>query len=266
MLEAIVLGITQGVAEWLPVSSEGLIFLIKANFFAKEDSLIDIVRLALFLHFGTFLSALVYFRKDVARLLKALFRYKKAEAENKKIINFLIIATLISAVLGSILVAGMKSVETDLKSIAGYVNLIIGGLLIITAFLQIKIKKAKDFGKSEKDLKAKDGVFLGIAQGMAALPGLSRSGLTVSALLMSEFRDNTALRLSFLMSMPIVLGANIVLNLGDLSADAYSFVALAFAFVFGLLTIDVLLKVAKKVNFGYFVLGFAILMIISSFL
>lgn len=266
MLEPIILGIVQGVAEWLPVSSEGLIFLIKSNIFASGESAIDVVRLALFLHLGTFLAALVYFRKDVIRLLKAMFVYKKAEEKDRKVLVFLIITTLISGALGLLFIKGIEGVDTDIKRISRYINLIVGGLLIITATLQIKIKKTSDFGKTESGLKRQDGVFAGIAQGLAALPGLSRSGLTVSALLMSEFKDSTALKLSFLMSLPIVLAGNIVLNFKDISFNSYNILALVFSFIFGIITIDLLLKVAKKVNFGYFVLGFAFLMIVFGFL
>lgn len=266
MLEPIILGITQGVAEWLPVSSEGLIFLIKSNFFPSGESLSDVVKLALFLHFGTFLSALVYLRKDVIKLLKTIFTYKKADDKYKKMLVFLVVSTAISGVLGLMFIKGIEGVDKDVSKISKYINIMVGGLLIITATLQIKIGKREDSGKSESGLKKQDGVFLGIFQAFAALPGLSRSGLTVSALLISGFKDKTALKLSFLMSLPIVFAGNIILNLEDFSFSAYNMLALVFSFVFGIITIDILLKIAKKVNFGYFVLGFALLMIVFGLL
>src|SRR3989339_2261259 len=99
MLEQIILGIIQGIAEWLPISSEGLIILVKSNFFSQA-TLGENIRLALFLHLGTFLAALIYFRKDVFSLFNALFNFKKSEAETKKLFRFLIGATLISGILG----------------------------------------------------------------------------------------------------------------------------------------------------------------------
>lgn len=261
-----VLGAIQGLAEWLPVSSEGLIFLIKTNFFPSGESAIDIVRLALFLHLGTFLAALIYFRRDVWRLLKALFAYKKAVETDRKIISFLIISTGLSAVLAFIFLKGIEGISTDVSGISGYVNLVVAGLLLITAVLQIKIRRQKEFGRIEGDLKKQDGVFLGIVQGLAVLPGLSRSGLTVSALLLSEFKDETALKLSFLMSLPIVFLGNIILNVGNLYINSHSLMALLFSFVTGFLTIGLFLKIARKVNFGYFILGFALLMAISVFI
>ncbi len=253
-------------AEWLPVSSEGLIFLIKSNFFPGEEGIGDIVRLALFLHLGTFFSALVYFRKEVWSLIKTVGKYKKAEKKDKRLLTFLLIATLVSGILGLIFIKGLENVDAPVERISRYINMIVAGLLLITASLQIKINKNKDFGKTEEGLRNQDGVFVGIAQGFAALPGLSRSGLTVSALLISEFKDNTALRVSFLLSLPIVLAGNILLNFGEMTFSVYNLLALLSSFIFGLLTIDILLKVARKINFGYFVLGFALLMIIFSFI
>ena len=86
MLEQIILGTIQGIAEWLPVSSEGILVLIKTNFFA-EQGLEEAIKQILFLHLGTFLAALVYFRKDVLSLIKTLFNYKSANLETKKILS-----------------------------------------------------------------------------------------------------------------------------------------------------------------------------------
>ena len=264
MLEVIILGIVQGIAEWLPVSSEGMIFLIKTNFFGGGD-FIDIARLALFLHLGTFLAALVYFRKEVAVLLRSLINYNKAGENTKKILNFLIVSTLISGVLGLFLLKVFESMEAMIIDSTRFITLMIGVLLLITAFLQFKAKK----GELEKDsskIEKKDGIKLGIVQGFAALPGLSRSGLTVSALLLRKFNEETALKLSFLMSLPIVLGGNIILNLNNFSFNSSMLVGLVFSFVFGLITIDILLKFARKVNFTIFILMFAILTIFSVFI
>jgi len=116
----------------------------------------------------------------------------------------------------------------------------------------------------KKNLTWTDGIILGIAQGFAALPGLSRSGLTVSALLLRKFDNALSLRLSFLMSLPIVLAGNILLNFNELTWSKGTFWSLLFSFLFGLLTIHFLLKIAKKINFGLFVLFFGILTILST--
>lgn len=273
MFESIILGIVQGVAEWLPVSSEGLIFLIKANFFPGGEDLTEILKLALFLHFGTFLAALVYFRKDVWLLLKALFDYKKLDKETRGILDFLIITTIISGFLGLLFIKILASIDFNIVPASQAITLFIGFLLLATAFLQFRASQKKkiiplgpDEESGRKEINKKDGVILGIMQSLAVLPGLSRSGLTVSTLLIRKVDESLALKLSFLMSLPIVLGGNIILNLDKFSLDLEFFIALVFSFAFGLLTIDLLLRLSKRVNFAIFVLIFAILTLASAFI
>jgi len=105
-----------------------------------------------------------------------------------------------------------------------------------------------------------------VVQGFAALPGLSRSGLTVSTLLFRKVNEKDSLKLSFLLSLPIVLGGNILLNSEYFNFSLDSLISLSASFLFGLLTIHYLLKLAKKINFGWFVFAFGALMIIASFI
>lgn len=262
MIESLIIGAVQGIAEWLPVSSEGIIFLMKANFFASSETLSEAIHYSLFLHFGTFLAALVYFRKKVWYLLKKLFQYKKAKEEDKKLLNFLMLGTLVSGVLGIIFLEIIEKVTVDISAIAQIITIIIAIMLFITAYLQLRVKNSGY--KEEKDLRYFDGIMIGIVQAFAALPGLSRSGLTVSALLMSKFNKQSALQLSFLLSLPLVLAGNIVLNLDKFRFDLNSLLALLASFVFGWLTIKYLLKLAQKINFGYFVLFFAIVTLLAA--
>lgn len=260
MLESLILGMLQGISEWLPVSSEGILFLIKNNFF-QDGSLENILKQSLFLHLGTFFAVLVYLRKDVLVLLKSFFSKSDNSYENKKIVNFLILATLISGFIGFFFMQFLLELDYLLDITGKTINLIIGFLLLITAFLQFKSSKAGQ--RKSNDLNYKDGILLGFMQGLAVLPGLSRSGLTVSGLLLRKFDEYYALKLSFLMSMPIVLAGNIFLNLNSFMFSWVSLIGFLSAFIFGLLTIDILLKIAKKINFGYFVLAFGILLILS---
>jgi len=243
MLEQIILGTVQGIVEWLPISSEGVVVLLAKNFFG-QTSLELLIKKALFLHLGTFLAALIYFRKEVFFLLK-----------DRKLLNFLIISTLISGLLGY----GLVKIFLEIP--AKTVILIIGLLLLLTAGFQLKTKKQEY--KERKDLTFRDGILLGLVQGLAALPGLSRSGLTVSTLLIRRFKSSEALTLSFLMSLPIVLGGNIILNFNQFAFSPENLLGLLFSFIFGFLTIGLLLKLAEKINFGYFVLIFALLIIVS---
>jgi undecaprenyl-diphosphatase len=262
MFESFVLGTIQGIAEWLPVSSEGMIFLVKSNFFSSDEGILEIARLALFLHFGTFLAALVFFRKEVFSLIKDLFLWNKISKSKKSILLFFIISTLISGVLGLILLKVADNFGSKIEDYGKYITFFVGILLLITAWLQIKAKKGGV--KTEYDLKTKDGILLGIAQGFAALPGLSRSGLTVASLMIRKFNPETAIKLSFLMSLPIVLAGNIILNLDSFKPNANNMVGLLASFIFGLITIKFLLKFAKKINFGWFIFGFAVLTILSA--
>ncbi|MCF7820655.1 MAG: undecaprenyl-diphosphate phosphatase [Candidatus Pacebacteria bacterium] len=264
MIEALILGALQGIAEWLPVSSEGLIFIVKTNFFPGEETLTELVSYALFLHLGTFLAALIYFWKDVKKLLLALFKYKKATKEIQGTLKFLIISSVISGILGVLFLELLEIFDFNITDFSKWLTLVVALLLFITAFLQIKGGEGGHRGPAE--VKNKDAFILGLVQSLAALPGLSRSGLTVSALLISNFKKQSALYLSFLMSLPIVLGGNIILNLNTIDLSLPAIVALATSFIFGLITIKALLALAKKINFGYFVLMFAVLTLIAVFI
>ena len=264
MIEQFILGMIQGVAEWLPVSSEGLILLAKTNLFAGDEGFMLTIRQALFLHLGTFLAALLYFRLEVITLIKSLFSYRKQPAETQKLLTFLIISTLLSGVLGYLLLLGVGKMSDHFEQTGRSITLLIGLLLIITGSLELKAKRGGY--KEISELTLLDGVLLGVAQGFAALPGLSRSGLTVSALLLRKFNKKASLKLSFLMSLPIVLGGNIALNSDLWQWPPETYTGLVASFVFGLLTIHLLLKLADKINFGIFVLIFAALTILSVFI
>lgn len=263
MLEHIILGAVQGVAEWLPISSEGMIVLVKANFFGGGE-IGALVREALWLHLGTFFAALVYFRRDVAALARAVFSYAQGSTEEKKLLQFLLVSTGISGALGFLLLEGVA--EAFGQASAAAVTGGIGVLLLVTGGLQAKAERQKTALRGTADLRLSDSVLLGVVQALAVLPGLSRSGFTVSALLLRRIRDTEALRLSFLMSLPIVLAGNIFLNAKELtSLNNASLAGLFASFVFGLATIHALLAFARRVRFSIFVIAFGLLMILAAF-
>lgn len=264
MIESIILGIIQGITEWLPVSSEGLLILAQVNLFDSTASLKDLIGVALFLHLGTFFAALLYFKTDVLKLTRALFKWQEAEYETKQIFKFLIISTLITSIIAGGLMGLLEVSKDDLAINSQIINTLIGGLLLLTAFLYLKTKK---FGiRKEEELNIRDSIWSGFAQGFTVLPGLSRSGLTTSILLLRKFDDTSALRLSFLMSLPAVLAGNIFLQFSSFTFKAEYLLGMLVAFIFGILTIHILLKLAQKINFGYFVLGFAILTLLTVFI
>ncbi len=254
--QQIILGIVQGITEWLPISSSGALVLVMTNFFNITD-LQDLITTALFFHLGTFFAALIYFRREATQIFKTIFKYKFSDERNKKTLKFLFFSTLISGAVGIVI---LKTIENfDSLNLTGKaISFLIGIFLLFTGILQIKSKKSGT--KNERDLKINDGLFLGIAQGLSVLPGISRSGITVSSLLLKKFNETTALKISFLMSLPIILIANIILNFEDLVFTTTALYGLLTSFVFGILTIHILMKLSKKINFGWFVLIFALLM------
>lgn len=263
MFEGVILGVVQGIAEWLPVSSEGMITLIETNFFGRTG-LSEIIRFALFLHLGTFFSALIYFRKDVLNILKSLVNFRKSSEEDKRILSFLIITTIIGGGAGYIILKVVEQFENSVEFSGRIITLLIGLLLLATAWLELR--RHNSLQRSAGEVRLADSIILGLVQALAVLPGLSRSGLTVSTLLLHRVDDNEALRLSFLMSLPLVLVGNILLN-GEMLLSGLSGAALGSllaSFIFGLLTIHALMKLTRRINFGFFVGLFGLLMILSA--
>ena len=288
MFEGIILGVAQGITEWLPISSKGMLLLVQTNFF-HEKSITDGIELALFLHLGTFLAALWYFRKDVLDVLRVLFEvrrerpffiiswhifHRKEQKHNKEVValvRFLVVATFVSGVVGFTLLEIVLAytdeyLKAHLQSSTQIITAMVGFLLIGTGILQLRARKRKsrDGGKGIDQLSMGDAWLLGILQGLAALPGFSRSGFTVSGLLLRGFGDIAALRVSFLMSLPAVLGGNILLSARDFTITPVALWGLLGSFIFGLLTIHLLLKTAQKLNFAWFVVGFGGLLLIAA--
>ncbi|MFH1801406.1 MAG: undecaprenyl-diphosphate phosphatase [archaeon] len=265
IIQNLLLGAVQGITEWLPISSSGIVILLNANFFGVSD-IGRLLHIALFLHLGTFFAALIYFRKDVAELISALFKYKYSDDSSKKTLKFLIISTMISGVVGLIILKTLISFESQFEITGKIITGLVGVMLLFTGIIQIKIRGRGL--KNPRSLKNTDGILLGAVQGASTLPGISRSGITVSSLLLRNFDDTTALRLSFLMSLPIVLIGNLFLNLQDFFkvVNSTAIYGLLASFIFGILTIHGLIKISRKINFGWFALIFALLMLGSLFI
>ncbi len=302
MIEALIQGTVQGITEWLPVSSEGIVVLINNSFFGDKFSLQEDINYALFLHIGTFFSALVYFHEDVINIFKSLFRYKNEKEDMQNLILFLFFSTIISGFIGVIFLSLID--RLDESNITGPVLMLVVGIaLAITGFLQWKhsgksfdllikhnkssidsIKEvAKDVenliserinpvqsrqnkgGRLLQDLNIVDAIFLGFVQGFTVIPGLSRSGTTISFLLMRKIDSAVALKLSFLMSLPVVLGVNIYKNYDDiLNISTELLAALLASFLFGIITMHSLLRLAERVNFAIFVFLLSTLTIVLS--
>ena len=261
MFESLILGAVQGIAEWLPVSSEAMVVLVKSNFFGG-GSFSDLINLAIFLHLGTLLSVAFYYRTKLITLVRQFFHYQSLDTSDRRTLNFLAIATVISGILGILLLKVIEANE-HLFSNQVVVNLSVSGFLFLTALLLFISEKNSN--KIPAPLSAGRAIITGLFQGLAAIPGVSRSGSTVAGMGIIGINKEQALELSFLLSIPIVLGANIILNLDTVNILGISeLVALASAFVFGLLTIDILLKVVRRVRFSSFVAVFACILLIAT--
>ena len=191
-----------------------------------------------------------------------MVRYRESGTETKKILKFLFIATIISGVLGLAILNFFDFVNVKkLPLTSTSINFFIGLLLIVTGALQLKASSAGY--RKTLHLNNNDSIFLGFMQGIAVIPGLSRSGLTISGLLFRNFDETVALKLSFIMSLPIVLLGNIILNFSDFVFIKEMFFGLMFSFIFGLMTIHLLMEFSRKVKFGFFIIFFGLLTVLA---
>ncbi len=263
MIEQLVLGIIQGIAEWLPISSEGMIVLAETFLFGKSN-LQGMIESALFLHLGSALATIVYFRKDIIQLFKGLSLRPQPLSTTMPLFKFLLGATLISGSLGLIFLKFITQTVNQHPSAIRFIVVILALCLLITALLQLKVKQKGHRASSQ--ITWRDTWLLGIVQAFATLPGLSRSGLTVSFLLFQNFSADEAVRISFLMSIPIVLAGNLVLSMTHYVFQWQSLIGLAVAFLTSLVMIDLLIKAAKRMNFGWFILAMSLLVGLSALL
>lgn len=260
MFEAVILGMIQGVAEWLPVSSSALVTLVSINFFGGGAT--EAISLALFLHIGTFFSVVVYYRSELLAICRGMFR--KGVKENSKttqLTQFLLLTSVISIMFAGGLYLLGEQFLLQLESSGRFLTGVIGVLLLVSGVLQIYFKQKGERTVAEQ--QTKDGLILGLVQGLAVIPGISRSGITIATLLFRQFAEREALRLSFLMSLPIVFIGNIALQFSGFVLTTELVISALTAFLFGLLTIHVLVQVARHAVFGYLALVFGVLSLVS---
>jgi undecaprenyl-diphosphatase len=239
MWEYVLLGALQGIFEWIPVSSEGVVAIF-SNYLVKDFNSVD---LALFLHLGTVIAVLVYFWKDWINL--ALFK-------DKEFLRFFIIVTFISGTLGFF----VYKMARDVVMGSGLLVLMGLGLLLTSWFQKNNIKL-----KINKDVSS---VIVGLLQALSAIPGVSRSGSTVFGLSLTESDPTEILKKSYIISVPVVLGSSLYLYLNNPTIASSSWIAVVFSFIFGIISLKLLLDFSKKVNFSKFTLIFGILCLIGA--
>lgn len=243
-LDAIILGIIQGLTEFLPVSSSGHLELGKAilgdNLVQEESLLFTVI-----LHFATALSTIVVFRKDIWEIISGLFQFKWNE-ESK--FSAKIIISMLPAVFVGLFF------EEQLEAFFGGNVMFVGFMLVITAILLYFADKAKDTGKKVSFTNA---FLVGISQAIAMLPGISRSGATISTSVLLGVDKSKAARFSFLMVVPLIFG-KIAKDLigGDLNFSGENNVAMGAgfiaAFIAGLAACTWMIKLVRKSKLSYF--------------
>ncbi|MHB8793363.1 MAG: undecaprenyl-diphosphatase UppP [Thermoleophilia bacterium] len=200
-LEALILGIVQGLTEFLPVSSSAHLVLVPDLMGWGPPS----VSFDLVLHLGSMVAVIAYFWRDILEIIKAFFEEGKAAVVKRRIGLFLAIGTIPAAVIGGLFESRFESFFTEPAWVAFF--------LIITGFLLVasqKVSGARSLsGRGVAQMKISDTLAIGFAQAVAILPGISRSGSTISAGLFLGLKRETAARYSFLLSVPIIAGAAI---------------------------------------------------------
>lgn len=270
-LQAIIMGIIQGLTEFLPVSSSGHLALFKILFHVETNTgiLFDVL-----LHLGTLIAIFAVFYKDIFEMFKegvdlivdffknvGIFAgniihqsdepyYKLVDSSYRKFVMLVIMSTIPTGIIGF---AGRHVVEA-----ASEILLVPGICLVITSLLLFVSDRVKDGKKTPKNVTYSNAFFIGICQGYATLPGISRSGTTITACLLSGFNRKFAVKYSFIMSIPAVLGAAVLeikdmgrLSITPMEVGSYAAGVLCAAVV-GYICIKTMLVVVRNKKFTIF--------------
>jgi undecaprenyl-diphosphatase len=236
VLQAVLLGIVQGITEWLPISSSGHLAIVQDLLKIEVPVLFDIL-----LHVGTLLAVLLVFRKDIINILKAVAKLD-FKSEDGKLAVLIVIATIPTAIIGFFF---KKLFESSFSSLS-----IVGAALIATGCFLFICER----WPGKKELGTKEAVLMGIAQGMR-IPGLSRSGTTIGTGLLAGVDKEKVAKFSFLISIPEIIGAAILdFKKADISSVGILpyIVGFAVAAIVGYLAILFLLDVIRKQKLHWF--------------
>ncbi|MGB0427987.1 MAG: undecaprenyl-diphosphate phosphatase [Flavobacteriales bacterium] len=240
-LEAILLGLIQGLTEFLPVSSSGHLEIAKA---LMDTEIKENVSFTVVLHFATALSTLVIFRNDILDIIKGLFSNNTSD----RLFVLKIILSMIPAALVGVVF------EEEIDALFTGKIMFVGFMLLLTALLLLLADRAKS---TKKEVGIMQSILIGIAQAIAILPGISRSGATISSAVLLGIDKEKAARFSFLMVVPLIFGkiakdlldSKFTVENDQFSVYAFGFVA---AFVSGLLACTWMIKLVKNSKLRYF--------------
>lgn len=262
-IQAILMGIVQGLSEFLPISSSA--HLVFTSNFYKVFKGIEIVQNSneeiffdIMVHLGTLVAVLIFFRKDILKILKAMWHACKTKdwSDKEAKLGLYIIA-------GTIITVALALPINEVAEKLVYTPSVVGILLFITGFTLLYSEyKSKKIEQKKDEVNLKTSILIGLAQGLAALPGFSRSGWTIATGLFCGLDRITAARYSFLLSIPIILGASMVYPLIKIDiheAMLYNWTAIIagtlVSAVVGYLCIKYFMKFISKFSlaiFGYY--------------
>jgi len=254
-IEALILGIVQGLTEFLPVSSSGHLEIVKAlfggNLIAEESMFMTVM-----MHGATALSTIVIFRKEIAEIFIGLFQFKWNE---QTIFSIKIILSMIPAAFVGIVF------DEQMEALFDGRILLVGFMLLLTAVLLFLADKAKT---TEKGVGYKDAIIIGISQAIAILPGISRSGATISTSVLLGVDRGKAARFSFLMVVPLILGKvakDLMSSDFTVSGNSFMPVLIGFlaAFITGLFACTWMIKLVKRSKLTYFAIYCAVVGLVA---
>ncbi|MBW1649780.1 MAG: undecaprenyl-diphosphate phosphatase [Deltaproteobacteria bacterium] len=254
LLKAVILGIIQGLTEFLPISSSGhlVIFQNLLQTSGDSDFIFDTA-----LHFGTLIAIIIFFMPKIRKLIKSFFKLIKLIFKRKlsqalkesdiKLLLLIIAASVPTAIIGLLLGSTVQKLFGSVK-ITGIMLIITGVILWLTKYIKNNKSDIEKFG-------FKKALLIGTAQGLAVIPGISRSGSTISAGLFLGIKPEVCAEFSFLLSIPAILGAQIV-SLTNFNYQMLPFKMIAAgsfaAFVSGYIALVFLMKIVNKGKFYYF--------------
>lgn len=257
IVTGIILGAVQGITEFLPISSSGHLILAREVLGLQTEYGLSFDAI---LHLATALAVLVYFRRDFVRLLKTALDFvsrKPIETKDRNLLFALIIGTIPAVIVGLFLEEYMETTFRSAELVAG--TLILGAGIFYLA---------ERLAKQNEAITLKKGLGIGLFQALALIPGMSRSGMTISGGLILGLEREEAARFGFLLAFPIILGAGAkkFLELGSIGAFSEIGTSLIFgaltAFILGILAIHYLLKYLKTHTLGIFIVYRVVLAIL----
>ena len=246
LIKYIILGIIQGITEPLPISSSGHIFIFKQLF---NTNIFNDLNFEIFVNFGSFIAILIIFWKDVINLLNGFFKYifdKKNREKYQKEFKYCLMIIIGTIPVGLLGILFKDEIETTLSK-----TWIVGLMFIITGICLLIVKNING-NKDDYDITYKDAIIIGLLEGVALFPGLSRSGMVLVGCLLCKLNKTSALKYTFMLYFPVsvatmLLGVKDVIERG-ISANLliYYLIGTVFSFIFTYLTYKVLTEIVRK--------------------